>query len=88
MINMELKRITISEVEGKIKELRTIDKALDNKIKVVIVLDNMSLRDIDDTLNKEIVELAKEHLNEKRTKIIEELQENGIVEHSIEPLKK
>lgn len=85
---MELKRITISEVEGKIKELRTIDKALDNKIKVVIVLDNMSLRDIDDTLNKEIVELAKEHLNEKRTKIIEELQENGIVEHSIEPLKK
>lgn len=86
---MELtKRITISEVEDKIKELREIEKLLNAKLKIVEERPNLMLSDINKDFNKEFIDFAKENLKEKRNKILEELQENGIVEHSIEPLEK
>lgn len=85
-----IKRITISEVEEKIKELREIEHLLnyDEYLKVINAWDCLNIKEINENLNKIIIDAGVIALKNEKIKILEELGENGIVEHSIEPLEK
>lgn len=85
-----IKRITISEVEEKIKELREIEHLLnyDEYLKVTNAWDCLNIKEIDENLNKIIIDAGIIALKNEKIKILEELGENGIVEHSMEPLEK
>lgn len=84
-----IKRITISEVEEKIKELKEINEILFSNIKVVKEDKSLiGMKNINDKYNEIIIAAGEEKLRKLRDEILEELEENGIIEHEIEPLKK
>lgn len=85
-----IKRITILEIEKKIKELREIEHLLnyDEYLRVINAWDSLNIKEINEKLNKIIVDAGVIALKNEKIKILEELEKNGIVEHQIEPLKK